>query len=52
MTFPFQKGIVCVLFNLTLKQIIVLNKYYTYNKPIPKIAHVKTLQNVSKTRYK
>ena len=31
-------------FIFTLDQIIVLNKYYTYNKPIPKILHVKTLQ--------
>ena len=30
----------------------VLNKYCTYNKPIPKILHVKTLQNLCKMRCK
>ena len=39
-------------FIFTLEQIIVLNKYCTYNKPIPKISHVKTLQNLCKMRYK
>ena len=31
------KGILWDFFNFTLEQIIVLNKYGTYNKPIPKI---------------
>ena len=42
------KGIVCDFFILTLEQIIVLNKYCTYSKPIPKISHVKTLKNLWK----
>ena len=46
------KHILCDLFIFTLDQIIVLNKYCTYNKPIPKILHVKTLQNLCKMRYK
>ena len=37
------KGILCDFAILTLKQIIFLNKYCTYNKPIPEISHVKTL---------
>ena len=41
----YIKGILCDFFIFTLDQIIVLNKYFTYNKPIPKIVHVKTLQN-------
>ena len=45
------KGILCDLFILTLELIIVLIKYCTYNKPIPTILHVKTLQNF-KMRYK
>ena len=32
----------------TLEQIIVLNTYCTHNKPIPKISHVKTLQDLCK----
>ena len=48
---PF-KGILCNFFIFTLEQIIDLNKYCTYNKPIPKISHVKTLQNLCKMRYK
>ena len=40
------KGILCDFFIFTLEQIIVLNTYCTYNKPIPKISHVKTLQNL------
>ena len=32
-------------FIFTLEQNIVLNKYCTENKPIPKISHIKTLQN-------
>ena len=40
------KGILCGFFILTLEQIIIVsNKHCTYNKPIPKISHVKTLQN-------
>ena len=35
-----------------ITQIIVLNIYCTYNKPIPKISHVTTLQNLCKMRYK
>ena len=35
-----------------LKHIIISNKYCTYNKLIPKISHVKTLQNLCKMRYK
>ena len=46
------KGILCHFFIFTLDQIIVLNKYCTYNKPIPKILHVNTLQNLCKMRYK
>ena len=46
------KGILCDFFIFTLEQIIVLNKYFTYNKSIPKISHVKTLQNLCKMRYK
>ena len=44
---PF-KGISCDFFVFKLEQIIVLNTYctYLYNKPIPKISHVKTLQNL------
>ena len=49
-SYPF-KGILCDCFILTLEQIIVLNKYRTYNKPIPKISHVKTLQNLCKMKY-
>ena len=45
------KGILCDFFILTLVQIIVSNKHRTYNKPIPKISHVKTLQNLCKMRY-
>ena len=41
-----------IFFIITLDQIIVLNKYCTYNKPIPKILHVKTLQNLCKMRCK
>ena len=37
-------------FIFKLEQIIVLNT--SYNKPIPKISHVKTLQNLCKMRYK
>ena len=37
-----------IFFILTLEQIIVLNKHCTYNKPIPKISHIKTLQNSCK----
>ena len=33
---------------LTLEQIIVLNKYCSYNTPVPKISHVKTLKNCVK----
>ena len=40
------KGILCDFFILKLEQIIVLNKYCIYNKTIPKISHVKTLQNL------
>ena len=39
-------------FQLHTEQIIVLNKYCNYNKPIPKISHVKTVQNLCKMRYK
>ena len=48
------KGILWHVFVITLEQIIVLNKYCTYNKPtcIPKISHVKTLQNLCIMRYK
>ena len=42
----------CDLFIFTLKWIIVLNKYFTSKKPIPKVSHVKTLQNLCKMRYK
>ena len=35
-----------------LEQIIVLKEYCTYNKPISNLQHVKTLQNLSKMRYK
>ena len=45
-------GILCDVYIFTLEQIIVLNEYCTYNKPIPKISHVKTLQNLCKMRYK
>ena len=34
-----------------LEQVIVLNEYCIYNKPIPKISHVKTLQNLCNMRY-
>ena len=37
-------NVIFVIF--TFGQIIVLNKYCTYNKPIPKISHFKTLQNL------
>ena len=40
----------CFIF--TLEQIIILNNYCTYNKPIPKISHIKTLQNLCKVKYK
>ena len=40
------KEMLCGLFIFTLEQIIVLNKYCTYNEPIQKISHVKTLQNL------
>ena len=46
------KEILCDFFIFTLDQIIVLNKHCTHNKPIPKISHVKTLQNLCKMRYK
>ena len=46
------KGILWDFFIFALQQIIVLNKYCTYNKLIPKISHVKTLQNLCKMRYK
>ena len=36
------KEILCDYFILTLQKIIVLNKYCTYNKAIPKISHAKT----------
>ena len=35
------KEMLCDLFIFTLEQIIVLNKYCTYNEPIQKISHVK-----------
>ena len=41
-----------IFFIFTLEQIIVLNTYCTYNKPIPKISHVRTLQNLGEMRYK
>ena len=46
------KGTLCDFFIFTLEQIIVLNKYSTYNKPIPKISDVKTLQNLCKMNFK
>ena len=47
------KGILCDFSSSHFsEQVIVLNKYCTYNKPIPKISHVKTLQNLCKMRYK
>ena len=46
------KGILCHLFILTLEQIIVLSYYCTNNKPILKVSHVKTLQNLCKMRNK
>ena len=46
------KGILCDFFIFTLEQVIVLNKYCIYNKPIPKIWHVQTLQTLFKMRYK
>ena len=48
----YLKEFYVIVFILTLEQIIVLNKYCTYNNPIPKISHVKTLQNSCKMRYK
>ena len=45
-------GSLCDISIFTLEQIIVLNKYCTYKKPISKISHVKTLQNLCKMRYK
>ena len=36
---------------LTLEQIIVLNEY-SYNKHIPKISHIKIIQDLCKMRYK
>ena len=33
------------MFSSSHLQIIVLNNYCTENKPIPKISHIKTLQN-------
>ena len=44
----------CFFGILTLEQIIVLNKYCTYNKHIPKISHAKkkTEPVVCKMRYK
>ena len=47
-----QRQFKLCLFILTLVQINVLNKYYTYNKPIPKISYVKTQQNLFKMRLK
>ena len=46
------KGIVCDFVIVTIEQVIDLNKYCPYNKPIPKISRVKTLQNLCKMRYK
>ena len=43
-------GMLCDFFICTLEQIIVWNKYCTYNKPIPKISCDKTLQNLCKMR--
>ena len=40
------KGILCDFFILTFGDSIVLHKYCTYNKPITKLSHVKTLQNL------
>ena len=48
----YIKGILCDFYKFTLEQIIAFNKYCTHNKPIPKISHVKTLQNLCKMRYK
>ena len=36
------KELYVIFIILTLEEIIVLNKYCTYNKPIPKILHVKS----------
>ena len=49
------KGILGHLFIFILEQIIVWNKFCTYNhdnKPIPKTSHVKTLQNLCKIKLK
>ena len=46
--FTKLKGILCDFVIFTLDQII---KYCTYNKHIPTILHVKTLQNLCKIRY-
>ena len=46
------KGILCDFFIFTIEQIILLNTYCTYNKAIPKISHIKTLQNLCKMRLK
>ena len=40
------KGILYNFFIVTLEQIIVLDRYCTYNKPIPKISHAKTTELV------
>ena len=45
-------GSVCDCFILTVEQIVVLNKYCTYNKPIPKIPHVETPQDLCRMKYK
>ena len=46
----YIKGILYDFFIFTLKEIIVLKKYCIYNKPIPEISHIKTLQNLCKMR--
>ena len=43
---PLKEFYVICSSSCTLEHIIVLNKYCTYNKPIPRISHVKTLQNL------
>ena len=46
------KEILCDFFIFILEQIIVLNTYCTYNKPMPKLSHVDTLHNSCKMNTK
>ena len=46
-----KKWFMLFVFILTHEQMIVFNQYCSYNIPIPKISHFKTLQNLCKIRY-